>query len=427
VLSDASGSGNYTAKVTVPNTAPSGSYQLAISARAASEDVLTTQVIVRLALFPSAELIAPETGKSTTKSVTASVVGWDAGLRAIYRWPVLSWIGNIPLQGHPAVPSAVVRGQVLLLGKSYADATVSAVAVRQGTKTSIPVQVVNDGGGAFHLIFPTDASGTYAVTLTTTGAYNIAHGDLTHVARTVLVTVTPATQNQEIRAWVITGVYLLLLILLVLIFRALSAPPLNGMLVSTGGEGGEEFARARRGPLFTLLHPTVVLSEQMGLDPGLRFRFHRGGRITVQGSGGHNYRLNGEPVPSHPVPATEGQLTSSDGIAYTITTGGHDDDEEGAAPVGWRQEVAQAVRGGRRYESEEDDLWGTNDDDDRPRRGIFGRRGTQRDDRAADVWGSSGARGSRATRGARDDDDDDRSSGRARRQSRRARDDNDDW
>ncbi|HEX6121700.1 MAG TPA: vWA domain-containing protein, partial [Ktedonobacterales bacterium] len=83
LLNDASGSGSYTAKVTVPTDAPAGSYQLAISARAASEDVLTAQIVVRLALFPSAQLISPENGQATTKSVTASVVGFDGVLRAI--------------------------------------------------------------------------------------------------------------------------------------------------------------------------------------------------------------------------------------------------------------------------------------------------------------------------------------------------------
>ncbi|MBF6591375.1 MAG: hypothetical protein IVW57_12730 [Ktedonobacterales bacterium] len=433
LLNDPSGSGNYTATMTVPSNAPPGSYQITLRAQSASEDVLTTQVVVRFALFPSALLISPVTHKPTTERVGAGVVGWDAILRAIYRLPVVGWFGNLPLDGHPADPAAVVRGQVLLLGQSYASATVSAVATRAGTKTTIPVSVVNDGNGAFRLIFPTNASGSYAVTLTTTGAYNIAHGDLTHVARTVLVTITPATGSQEARAWILTLVYLLLLALLFLVLRALTAPPLVGMLVNSSGDGGEEFTRARRGAVARLLHPTIVTSEQMGLDPGLRFRFHRGGRITLRGARQRgNYLLNGEPVPAGEVSAAEAQITSADGaIAYTVTTSrGHGDDEEGTTPASWRQEVARRVRGrSSGGEDEETDPWGDNDDD-RPRgRGLFRRKpAATRDDDWDDDQGGRGSRNARGSRRSRaDDDDDDRSAAqRGRRQPRQAHDD-DDW
>jgi hypothetical protein len=456
------GSGNYTATVTIPTSAPAGSYEVAVNASEGSTSnvIVSSQITVRAELFPSALLISPQSGKPTADTVGASVVGWDAILRAIYRWPVTSWIDGLPLDGHPADPSAVVRGQVILLGKNYANAAVTGVATRVGGKTTAPVQVVNDGNGAFHLIFPTDASGTYHVTLTTTGAFNIAHGDLTHVTRTVQATITPATSSQELRAWIMTGIYLLLLILLMLVIRALSAPPLRGMLVSSDG-GGEEFARARRSPVYWVLHPAAVLSEQMGLDPGLRFAFHRGGRITVAGSNGErNYLLNGEPVPGHPIPASEAQLTSSDGsVSYTITTGARAGDDDEPAPAGWRQEIAQRVRG-RRSDEEEDDLWADDTDGDGRRRGggLFGRRrsnaweddddenrsnrrlvggrsgGGARGARAFDDdddWGSGGSRSSRSTRGGHAlderDDDDDRPTGRTGRRSRRANDDDDEW
>ncbi len=455
---NSSGSGTYTATVTVPTSAPAGSYEVAIDASQGSNTnvVVSSQIVVRMALFPTALLIAPATGQPTSSAVSASVVGWDAILRAIYRLPVTSWISGVPLDGHAADPTASVRGQVLLLGKAYSNATVSGVATRVGSKTTVPVQIVNDGGGAFHLIFPTDASGSYAVTLTTTGAYNIVHGDLTNATRTVLVTITPATSSQELRAWIITVIYLFLLLLIALVIRALSAPPLRGALVSSSGGGGEEFARARRGPVFWLLHPAEVLSEQMGLDPGMRFAFHRGGRITVQGARGERtYLLNGAPVPAHPVPAGEAQLASADGlVSYTITGSAHADDEDAPAPAGWRQEIAQRVRG-RRAEVEDDDF-ASEDDDDRggPRRGLFGRRGARARDDDNDDWGGSpsasrgalpsrGASRGRATRDDDDDDwsaprargaraqraadDDDRPAQRSRRSSRRAADDDDDW
>lgn len=414
-LTDASGSGNYTATITLPTSAPPGSYALAITARAASEDVLSAQTVVRFALFPAALLISPATNKPTTETVSASVVGWDAILRAIYRLPVLSWISGLPLDGHAADPTASVRGQVFLLDKAYAQATVTGVALRAGTTQQLPVTVVNDGGGAFHLLFPTGASGTYAVTLTTTGAFNISHGDLTHVVRTVQATITPATQSQEIRAWILTGVYLLLLILLILVVRALSAPAKVGMLASTSGDGGEEFARAKRGPLAALLHPNVVTSKQMGLDPGLRFRFHRGGRITVQGTGQrNNYLLNGDPVPRAEVSASEARLTTADGeVAYTISSAAGRDGDEAPTAAGWRSEVGRKVlgRSSGRNDEEEDYSRLDDDDDDNRRRGRFSLRRRGRDD--------DDGRGSWR-------DDDDRPTKQSRRGARRGRDD-DDW
>lgn len=433
VLADANGSGSYSAPVTVPTSAPTGSYRLSVTAHAASEDVLSAEATLRLDLFPAALLVAPATGKPTTDTVGASVIGWDAALRAIYRLPILSWLSGPPLAGSPADPQAVVRGQVLLDGKPYAQATVTGVATRQGgSSASIPVTIANDGSGAFHLVFPSDASGAYAVALTTTGAFNISHGDLTHVTRTVLVTVTPATTQQELRAWAITALYLLLLILLLLLVRYSLAQKPFGMLVSADGSGGSEFARARRG-LAALFAPGAVTSRQMGLDPGLRFGFHRGGRITVYGiAGSANYRIGGERVPHEPISAVEGEITLAHSHeAYTVVagratdTGAYGDEDE--APTA-RKQVLDRLRG-RRPANDDDDDYG--DDEDRPRRGfaLFAAR-RRREDDDDDDYADNGPRASRRshTRSSRyeDDDDDDRSTRRPRGRSRRRYDDDDD-
>ena len=124
----------------------------------------------------------------------------------------------------------------------------------------------------------------------------------------------PASLVQEAVAWAITLLYLSILVLIVLLIRyAFSQKPF-GRLVSNDGGGGEEFSRARRG-VYGLLHPGTVLSRQMGLDPGLIFRFRRGNRITVEGDGGGRraYRLGGDPVPTSPVSASESSLTTNDG------------------------------------------------------------------------------------------------------------------
>src|SRR5262249_36252719 len=71
VLSDANGSGQYSATVTLPTSAPAGSYKVVIAAHAASEDVLSTSIVVRFALFPSAVLLSPANGKPATDAVSA--------------------------------------------------------------------------------------------------------------------------------------------------------------------------------------------------------------------------------------------------------------------------------------------------------------------------------------------------------------------
>jgi hypothetical protein len=425
VMGDNNGSSQYSATVTVPTSAPPGSYQLSIAAHAASEDVLTAQRIVRFALFPSAELIAPNTGKPTTDTVTAQSVRFDPVLQALYFLPPVSWISGWPLDGHPAIPSAVARGQVFLLDKPYAQASVTGTATRQGGKDTVNVTVANDGNGGFHLFFPAGVSGTYVVTLAASGDFAHTHGDLTHVQRTVLVTLVPSTQAQELHAWGITLVYLILLLLLVLVTRALLAPKPFGMLMSSEG-GGEEFARARRGPIAWLLAPAAVTSRQMGMDPGLRFRFFRGHRITVKAAGGgDHYRLDGEPVPRHQVSAGEGRLTSADGaISYTVSTSQGEDfgdgEEEWGGASGGRRGLG-GVLGRRRTSGDDYDDY---DDDSRGGRRFslpFGRNGRNghADDLRADPWGDEerpakgrsgsaggGRRSGRSGRGKSDDWDD---------------------
>ncbi len=413
VLNDTGGSGIYSAAVTVPDSAPSGSYTITVRAHAASEDVLTAQATVRMDLFPAALLISPATHSPTTDTVGASVVGWDPVLRAIYRLPVVGGLGGLTLANSLADPAAVVHGQVLLGGRPYSDATVAGTASREGTSGSVPVRVLNDGGGAFRLIFPSDASGTYRVSLTTSGAYAISHGDLTHVTRSVLVTITPATLPQEARAWLVTLVYALLLALVVLAIRYAFAQKPFGMLVHTDGSGGSEFARARRG-FSRLLAPGRVTSRQMGMDPGVEFAFHRGGRITVRGTAERaNYVLGGDRVPATPVPATESELSLAHSHeSYTVVArqslDSYGEEEERPSQ---RAELLNRIRGRRTTEDDDDHY-----DDERPRRGfaLFSSRHRRYDDEDdADRYddedddGSRRSRSVRARRGNDRYDDDD--------------------
>jgi hypothetical protein len=368
LLTDQVGSGTYSTQLTLPTTAPTGSYQITISAHAASEDVLTAETVIRLDLFPSALLIG-STGP-TTHMVTASATRWDKPLELLYSLPIVNFFSAWPLAGLAAQPSAVVKGQIELGGKPYGDAVVSGKATRSGTTSQVPVTFVNNGGGAFDLIFPSNADGTYTLLLTTQGAYSVSHGDLTRVTRLVEVTVVPNTMSQRLRAYLVTLFYLLLMAFFVLLLRYILAPKPRGAVISHPG-GADEFARARRPWAFFL--PSVVESGQMGLDPGLEFRFRRGGRVSVRGTSAHdNYRQAGGSVPVAWFSAASAELASSDGrVHYSIEAGGRRDADADDGRLDTRSELMKRVIGSRHSRDDNDD-----DDDERTRQrsGLWGRR-----------------------------------------------------
>jgi hypothetical protein len=423
LLTDQGGSGTYSAPVTMPITAPTGSYQILVRAHSASEDVLTAQVVIRLDLFPSALLIGQH--GATPGSVTVVATEWDKPLAVLYSLPIADFFSGWPLGGLPARPSAVVRGQVELGGKPYGDATVTGTAIREGTTSQIPVTVVNDGGGAFHLIFPSDANGPYTLALTTEGAYNISHGDLTHATRVVDVTLIPNTAAQRLHAYLVTLAYLLILVFLLFLVRYIVAPKPRGAIISLPG-GADEFARARRPKAF--FSPSTVDSGQIGLDPGLRFRFRHGGRILVRGTAARdNYRQAGGEVPSTWFSAANAELSSSDGrVRYSVeagggrtSSGGSSDWEDGRYNT--RRELANRIIGRRPSAGRDAD----DEEDRRHGRGFFSvRRRSYGDgeDEEAGYRDSRSARASRITsgrtRGDRDDDDDDRYDRERRRRSR---------
>jgi hypothetical protein len=428
LLVNQGGTGTYSVPVTIPTTAPTGSYEIVVQARSATEDLLTAQIVIRLDLFPAALLIGPH--GATTAPVTVDATQWDKPLEVLYSLPIANFFSGWPLGGLPAQPSAVVRGQVELGGRPYGDATVTGTAILEGTTSQIPVTVVNDGGGAFHLIFPSDANGTYTLALTTEGAYNISHGDLTHVTRLADVTLIPNTAAQRLHAYLVTLAYLLVLAFFLFLVRYIVAPKPRGAIISTPG-GADEFSRARRPQAF--FWPSTVDSGQMGLDPGLRFRFRHGGRILVRGTAARdNYRQAGGEVPLAWFSAANAELSSSDGrVRYSVESGGGRS-SSGAGSSDWEDgrydtkgELAKRLIGRRpsvgRYADEEEDS--------RHRRGLFSARrrsyGDGEEDEEVGYRDSRTSRASRITSGRSrgDSDDDDDRYDRPRRRRSRDRDD----
>lgn len=412
VLDDHASPGAYSTQITIPASAPAGTYTVTINAREVSDTIASANRLVRIELFPSPLLVAPSTGKLTTDTVATTVTQWDPALRAIYSVPfgVLTWLSGWPLQGHPVVDGARLDGAVQLDSKPYTNANVGGTATRDGTKTTIPLHVAPGDNGHFTAAFTPNGDGQYTLTFKTEGSFKDSHGDLGTTTRTVALKTQAASPVQEAIAWAITLLYLFILVLIVLLIRyAVSQKPF-GRLVSNDGGGGEEFARARRG-VYGLLHPGTVLSQQMGLDPGLIFHFQRSNRITVEGSGGGRraYRLAGEPVPTSPVSAAESLLTTNEGMSYTVSASSSDeflDEEEG----GRRGLFGRRSRGGD-YD----------DDEDRGSRRKSRRSRDDYDD--MDDYDTPRSRGRSRSRSRNDDFDDDYSSSARSRKSRRRDDD----
>jgi hypothetical protein len=421
-LDDSASPGTYEAQVVAPASAPPGAYTVTILAREISDTIASATRSLRIERFPAPVLLSPATHQPVaTGAVSAQVTQWDPALRFIYGAPVaaLQWLGQWPLGGLPAQSSAVIEGQVVLDGKPYSQATVSGSATAADTHANAKLTVTPGGDGAFTAIFPATRPGSYTLTLDTQGAFQDSHGDLGVVTRTARVTLVNATVAQEGRAWGITLLYLAMIAFLILLTRYWLSPHPFGRLVSSDGGGGEEFARARRG-LTGLWQPSVVYSQQMGLEPGLRFRFARGGRILARGVGAEarEFRLGGDPLAAHEVPVTEATLETRDGeLSYIISASGADEEEdEGVKRRG-------GLLGRRRANDDDFDV-----DEDKPQRGLA-RFGHGRSvDALDDDEDERPARGRRSRgRAVRDDDDDERPSVRARRRRASRYSDDDDW
>ena len=175
--------------------------------------------------------------------------------------------------------------------------------------------------------------------------------------------------------------------------------------------------------------PSIVESGQMGLDPGLRFRFRRGGRVLVKGTAArNNYRQAGGDVPLTWFSVANAELSSSDGrVRYSVegaggrTSGSASSSDWEDGHVDTKGELAKRIIG-RRPSGERD----TDEDEEsrsgRKRRGSFFARRRSYEDGEEDEVGyrdSRSASGSRRT-GSRsgDWDDDDRYDRQRRRRSR---------
>ncbi|MDE3229206.1 MAG: VWA domain-containing protein, partial [Chloroflexota bacterium] len=205
VLDDSASPGIYRAQALAPDSAPAGAYTLTVVAREISDTIASATVSLRIERFPIPLLLAPGSHTPTAAPVTAQVLVWDPVLRLLYGAPlgIVRWLGQWPLQGHAAQPGASVPGVVALAGKPYANAHVSGTVSHAGARSAAPLGVTPVSGGAFTTNFDAPTAGAYTLTLNTQGAFQDSHGDFGTVARTVKVSLVPATPGQEGVAWAI--------------------------------------------------------------------------------------------------------------------------------------------------------------------------------------------------------------------------------
>lgn len=214
--------GNYSGTISVPLSSAAGSYELDVTANAATEIAVSAAQTVRIEKFPTATFLSPTTNQPTTDAITAHVVQWDPVLRFLYgsvlffNSDLFGWHpSDLPLQGLAAQPQALIHGEVLLGGATYNDASVKAFEqpLKGGACTAqdggMPLDVSNDHTGYFRVFFPTGAKGSFCVTLKTTGSYKDSFGDLTTAASPIIVTIGLPSLADELRAWAITVAYLL--------------------------------------------------------------------------------------------------------------------------------------------------------------------------------------------------------------------------
>ncbi len=379
-LSDSNSPGTYAATVLMPSNAEAGSYTLTISVSQVSAIAIAgAQRPIRFELFPAPLMLS--SGGPTQTTVAAQAIQWDGVMQHVYGIPsgAVGWLSGWPLDGLPAVPSAVIKGVVELNGNLYQDATVSGTAKLVGAKSaSVPVTVVNDGGGRFHVVFPTPADGLYAITFTTFGKFEQTFGDFGTTTRLVRITLAPPTAHQEIDAWLVTLLYLFLLVcILNLPFRQVMPLPAGIWQASDGNSG--DFANARRRGLFRwYFRRNVLTSREAFGEPGLKLVFRRRGiAFRRQWRNGRHWDTNtGDPA----IVKYDVMGDGSQPVTYTVDTASRLDGGSYLDPD--FDEPIRRRRVSRRRETVDESMYAVDDDRPAKRRGErrHRKRGRHADD-----------------------------------------------
>ncbi len=326
-LSDQGGTGNYAGAVTIPTSDPAGSYQIAVSASAVSQTAAAVTIVAQFTLFPTPVLISPVTlapvSNAVTHPVAVRVVTWDPVLQFVYSLPgfgsdLVGWHpADWPLQGLAARPQALVNGEVLVGATPYSDATVTATGTNITSGAVVPIDVESDGQN-FRLFWPVGAHGTFAVTLVAHGRFHDTYGALVTSSARVVVTIGLPSLLDELRAWAITLLYLLVLAFVTVFFiygpvnyTVRAKPNGRSRLIDLAinrsarmrGDLDPGLPIAWHGwSLRRYFAPNVVPAGEVSLPDNLRFVFRRGNEVAIRvrqprGKGGAPvWRIDGRPI-----------------------------------------------------------------------------------------------------------------------------------
>lgn len=306
-LNDNQTPGTYVGDVTVPMTAPAGTYNITLQASTVTIQNVASSVTqaVRIELFPDPLFLSPPTGTPTDTAIQTTVLQWPAPIEFLYKLPVLSssLLSGWALQGTQPDPRTNLSGEVQWNGQAYEGAQITAIAYND-QQQSIPVTVIQNGQGSFTVQFLPPASGHYRLVFTTSGTYKDSHGDFGQTTRDVNVTVAPASLSQNGIALGMTVLYVLFLIFLIYLVKfELTPKPFGEWNAGSGGEnaGGRKFNSAHRGPFQWFLHRNILTARQAGLPSGLLLRFRWGRQIEACSDGtprAKDWRVsNGNPLP----------------------------------------------------------------------------------------------------------------------------------
>ncbi len=283
ILSDSQSPGIYKAVVTVPSSDPPGVYQLTINVSQISSFSLTAQQTnIDVEIFPTPYLLDAK-GKPTENTVNNQVIQWDPALQFLYSLPIIKNFAFWPLNNLPAKPETTLKGQLIYNNKPYNGAKVTGSAYLNGSNshTSASINVTNEPNGYFTVNFPAFASGTYTIHFLTAGNFKDSYGLQWQQTQSANLTVMPAATSWEMRAWLVTLFYLILLFIIALIFRFPFLPSPK-IAYSVNGEKNKSYTiNTFRWPWQAIWQRNIAPKPIKQLN-GLIIRVKRGGIVEAK-------------------------------------------------------------------------------------------------------------------------------------------------
>ncbi|HEY7831994.1 MAG TPA: hypothetical protein VIG30_00400, partial [Ktedonobacterales bacterium] len=230
--------------------------------------------VLKVIDFPTAVTAPMAPGQSLTN--------WGP-LGGLYSLPVVGWFAGLPLGGQASQPTAVVRGQVLLAGQAYTGGTLHAAAYAVGNSRALPA-TVSRTGNAYVVQFQPPASGPYNVLVTWQGDFAGVKADQEPTINLLQAAIVSPDLGGWVRAWLVTLLYLLVLLLLGQLGRFGATPVPVGALQASGKPDELYPLDRSHAPLWRrYLWRNRLRTSDIGLPPGaeLRFRHGRGPQVAA--------------------------------------------------------------------------------------------------------------------------------------------------